>query len=47
MKVVKGGANYFLYFYGAILMITTGILMIVVPPMVDWMFAIPSFLEGG
>lgn len=47
MKVVKGGANYFLYFYGAILMITTGVLMILVPPMVDWMFAIPSFLEGG
>jgi len=47
MKVVKGGANYFLYFYSAILMITTGILMIVVPPMVDWMFSIPSFLEGG
>ncbi|ADB58433.1 archaellar assembly protein FlaJ [Archaeoglobus profundus] len=47
MKVVKGGANYFLYFYGSILMITSGLLMIVVPPMVDWIFSIPSFLEGG
>ncbi len=47
MKIVKGGANYFIYFYGGILLIISGVLMTVVPPMVDWMFALPSFLEGG
>ena len=47
MRVVKGSANYMLYFYFSILMVISGILMIVVPPAVDMMFSIPSFMEGG
>jgi len=46
-KVVKGGANYMILYFGSILFIISGIVMVVVPPVVDMAFSFPSFLEGG
>ncbi len=47
LKIVKGSANYMLYFYGSILMIISGLLLIIIPPAVNWVFSFPSFMEGG
>ncbi len=45
-KVVKGGANYLIYYYGSILSIVSGLLMAVVPPAINWFFSLPSFVGG-
>jgi len=46
-KIVKGGATYMIFYYGAILCILSGIAMIVIPPAVSMAFTFPSFVEGG
>ena len=46
-KVVKGGANYLLYYYGSILSITSGVLMILLPKIINWAFSIPTLIGGG
>jgi flagellar protein FlaJ len=46
-KIVKGGANYMALYYGSILFTLSGIMMIVIPPLVDMAFSFPSFVEGG
>ncbi|AIY89712.1 archaellar assembly protein FlaJ [Geoglobus acetivorans] len=47
MKIVKGSANYMMYFYISILMILSGIIFIFVPIGVDWAFSFPSLAEAG
>jgi len=47
VNLVKGAPLYFLVFYGSILFILSGILMIIVPPVVDIFFSFNSFVEGG
>ncbi len=44
-KIVKGGANYLYYAFGSILFSLTGILIMVIPFIVDMLFQIPV-LEG-
>ncbi|MBO8180630.1 MAG: archaellar assembly protein FlaJ [Archaeoglobus sp.] len=44
-NVVKGGGRYLYLYYGAIFAILSGLLMLVVPPVVEWAFTLPSFVE--
>ncbi len=44
-NVVKGGGKYLYLYYGAIFAILSGLLMLVVPPVVKWAFTLPSFVE--
>lgn len=44
-NIVKGGGRYLYFYYGAIFMLISGILMLVVPPLVKWAFSLPSFVE--
>ena len=42
IKVVRCSSNCILYFYGGLFLIITGILIIVIPPMVSGVFATPT-----
>lgn len=44
-NIVKGGGKYLYLYYGAVFAILSGILMLVVPPLVKWAFTLPSFVE--
>ncbi|WP_202320707.1 archaellar assembly protein FlaJ [Archaeoglobus neptunius] len=44
-NIVKGGGKYLYLYYAAIFLILSGILMLVVPPVVKWAFSLPSFVE--
>lgn len=44
-NMVKGGGKYLYLYYGSILFLLSGILMIVVPQVVRWAFTLPSFVE--
>lgn len=44
-NIVKGGGKYLYLYYGAVFAILSGILMLVVPPIVKWAFTLPSFVE--
>lgn len=44
-NVVRGGGRYMYLFYGSIFLILSGVLMLVVPPVVKWAFTLPSFVE--
>ncbi|MBP2029986.1 flagellar protein FlaJ [Methanohalophilus levihalophilus] len=47
VNIVKGGPIYLNVFYGAIFFILSGIMMIIVPPLVDSIFAFDMIFEGG
>lgn len=44
-NIVKGGGRYLYLYYGAIFLLISGILMLIVPPLVKWAFSLPSFVE--
>jgi flagellar protein FlaJ len=46
-NIVKGGGSYLYFYYACVLFTISGILMVVVPPVVDWAFTLPSFVETG
>jgi flagellar protein FlaJ len=43
---VKGGPTYLAIYYGTFMFILSGILMIVVPPLVEMAFSFDGVLEG-
>ncbi len=45
VNIVKGGGRYLYLFYGAIFLLISGALMLIVPPLVKWAFSLPSFVE--
>ncbi|ABE51348.1 archaellar assembly protein FlaJ [Methanococcoides burtonii] len=47
VNLVKGGPLYLLVFYGSIFFIFSGIMMLIVPPVVDIFFSFDSFMDGG
>lgn len=44
-NVVKGGGKYMYIYYACILFIISGVLMVVVPQVVEWAFSLPSLVE--
>ena len=44
-NIVKGGSVFLYTFYACIFLIISGILYMVVPPLVKWIFSIQSFME--
>ncbi|MET1123759.1 MAG: archaellar assembly protein FlaJ [Archaeoglobaceae archaeon] len=44
-NIVRGSGGYMLAYYAAIFFMCSGLLMLVIPPLVDWMFTFPSFVE--
>lgn len=43
-NIVKGGGKYLYLYYASILFTISGILMILIPPIVKWAFTLPSFV---
>ncbi len=43
-NIVKGSGSYMYVYFACIFMILSGLLLIAVPPLVDWMFSLPSFV---
>lgn len=43
-NIVKGGGKYLYTYYASILFIISGVLMLVIPPIVKWAFNLPSFI---
>lgn len=44
-NIVKGGGKFLYAYYASVLFILSGILMLVIPPIVRWAFTLPSFVE--
>ncbi|MEM3146218.1 MAG: type II secretion system F family protein, partial [Archaeoglobaceae archaeon] len=44
-NIVKGGGKFLYMYYASILFTLSGILMLVIPPLVEWAFTLPSFVE--
>ena len=44
-NIVKGGSRYLYLYYGTIFLLLSGILMLIIPPLVKWAFTLPSFVE--
>ncbi len=44
-NIVRGSGSYMYVFYASLFLILSGVLMLVVPPLVKWMFSLPSFIE--
>jgi len=43
-NIVKGSGSYMYVYFACIFMILSGLLLILVPPLVNWMFSLPSFV---
>lgn len=44
-NIVKGGGRHLYLYYGSIIFLLSGILMVLVPKVVSWAFTLPSFVE--
>ncbi|MDI9646321.1 MAG: archaellar assembly protein FlaJ [Archaeoglobales archaeon] len=44
-NIVKGSGVYMYVFYGSIFALLSGVLLLVIPPLVEWLFSFPSFVE--